>query len=110
MEAFGSSCRTTTCERRRPFPRAVRTNEAEPISTSDARRIRIVTAATPIPSVIAGRSVDLTLFSGSRWNDTYPWVGRTSSSTPIVMISAIPITNVGIAIPIAANAERTALR
>ena len=41
-----------------------------PTSSSDGRRIRIVAAATPIPSVIAGSSVDLMLSNGSAWNET----------------------------------------
>ena len=32
IDAFGSSCRVTTCQRNSPLPGAVRTNEAEPTS------------------------------------------------------------------------------
>ena len=105
IEAFGSSWRTTTCRRSRPFPLAVRTNDELPTSKRDGRRIRIVAAATPIPSVIAGSRVDLTLSTGSAWKETYPWVGSHSSSTPRTMIRPIPITNVGIAIPTAAKPD-----
>ena len=107
IDAFGSSCRTTTCRRSSPFPFAVRTKDDEPTSSSDGRRIRIVAAATPIPSVIAGSAVDLMLRTGSAWNETYPCVGSQSSSTPKTMIRPIPITNVGIAIPTAAKPEST---
>ena len=70
IDAFGSSCRTTTWRRRSPLPFAVRTKDDEPTSSRDGRRIRIVAAATPIPSVIAGSSVDLMLPIGSAWNET----------------------------------------
>ena len=65
IEAFGSSWRTTTCRRSSPLPLR-RPDERRPCRrrASDGRRIRIVAAATPIPSVIAGSSVDLTLCDG----------------------------------------------
>jgi len=76
--------------------------------------MRRIGAATAIASVIAGRITVFRLASGWCSKETYPCVGSRFSLMPNTTIRRIPVTNAGVAIPIAVkpaiNASKTRLR
>ena len=110
IDAFGSSCRVTTCQRNSPLP-ACRPDERggadlEQRGAQDPHRH----GRDADPERDRGQQRRLDRADRVALERDVSLRRKHVELDPERMISAIPITNVGIAIPIAAKAERTALR